>query len=334
MQERITVLGCGQMGLVMADAALAAGAGDVRMWGPAGPEVEELRAHRTNADRLQGFTLDQRIEVTDDPADALTGASIVLHAIPVQVTAAAWSALVPHLASGAVVASMAKGIEVGTQRLPSRILCDVIGPEAVPAVVSGPTIATELARRQPAVMVAAASTASVSERLQRALHGPWLRIYSSTDLIGVELAGASKNVIAIAAGICDGLALGDNAKSAVLARGLAEITRLGVAMGAERSTFFGIAGVGDLATTCFSPHGRNRSFGEALGKGEHPDAYLKRTGATVEGSATSRSLAELAREANVEMPIAQAIHDVLFDDVGAKDAFDQLMARDMGSEWA
>jgi glycerol-3-phosphate dehydrogenase (NAD(P)+) len=322
------------MGLVMADAALAAGPADVRLWGPPGPQVEELQSKRTNADRLQGFTLDPAIEVTDDPAVALKGASIVLHAIPVQVTAEAWTTLAPHLDTDAIVASTAKGIEVGTRRLPSRILRDVIGPRAIHAVVSGPTIATELARRQPAVMVAAAESESVSERLQQALHCPWLRIYSSTDVIGVELSGASKNVIAIAAGICDGLQLGDNAKSAVLARGLAEITRLGVAMGAQRATFFGIAGVGDLATTCFSPHGRNRSFGEALGRGEHQDEYLQRTGATVEGIDTARSLAELAQEADVEMPIAQAIHDVLFDDVEVRDAFDQLMARDMGAEWA
>ena len=331
--ERITVLGCGQMGLVMADAALAAGTGPVRLWGMPGPQVAELRSHRTNTDRLQHFTLDEQVEVHDDPAVALADVTMVLHAIPVQVTAEAWGTFAPHVPDGAVVASMSKGIEVGTCRLPTQILSDMIGDRAVPAVVSGPTIATELARRQPAVMVAACEDEAIAARLQQALHAPWLRIYATTDVLGVELAGAAKNVIAIAAGMCDGLGLGDNAKSAVLARGLAEITRLGEAMGAQVETFFGVAGVGDLATTCFSPHGRNRTFGQALGEGELPDAFFSRTGSTVEGLATAQSLAALAQRHDVEMPIAAAIHDVLFADVPVKRAFDELMARDMGREW-
>ena len=333
MRERVTVVGCGQMGLVMADAAVAAGVSEVRIWGPAGPMIEDLRSTRTNHDRLEHFILPDDIAVHDDPAAALQGATIVIHAIPVQATASAWGVLAPHLGEGAIVASAAKGIEVETYRLPTHILADVIGTDVDLAVVSGPTIASELVHRKPAVMVAAAVQSKVAERLQQALHAPWLRIYASSDVVGVELAGAAKNVIAIAAGICDGLELGDNAKSAVLSRGLAEITRLGVAYGAKSETFFGIAGVGDLATTCFSPFGRNRTFGEALGRGESPADFLKRTGATVEGMSTAQSITAVAAEVDVEMPIAEAIYAVLYEGVAVSEAFDSLMARDMGSEW-
>ncbi len=182
-------------------------------------------------------------------------------------------------------------------------------------------------------MVAASTCDTVAARLQQALHAPWLRVYAAQDVLGVELAGAAKNVIAIAAGMCDGLGLGDNTKSAVLARGLAEIVRLGEAMGGHAETFFGIAGVGDLATTCFSPYGRNRSFGQALGEGESPEAFLDRTGSTVEGMATAQSLSEMAAAHGVDMPIAAAIHDVLFAGVRVQDAVDGLMSRDMGREW-
>ena len=329
----MAIVGCGQMGLVMADAAVAAGVPHVRLWGPAGAMIDELRSARTNHDRLPNFTLPAAVAVHDDPAAALDGATIVIHAIPVQATASAWGVLSPHLHDRAIVASTAKGIEVDTYRLPTHILADSIDVDADFAVVSGPTIATELMHRKPAVMVAAAAREDVASRLQAALHAPWLRIYASGDVVGVELAGAAKNVIAIAAGICDGLEFGDNAKSAVLSRGLAEITRLGVAFGAQSETFFGIAGVGDLATTCFSPHGRNRTFGEALGRGETAAAFLGRTGATVEGISTAESITAVASEVDVEMPIAEAVYAVLFDGVPVGDAFELLMARDMGSEW-
>ncbi|MCH2136194.1 MAG: NAD(P)-dependent glycerol-3-phosphate dehydrogenase [Phycisphaerales bacterium] len=337
MADCITVLGCGQMGLVMADAAVGAGAGSVRILGLPGAMTDQLRRQRENPDRLPGFRLDESVEVFDDPAGALSGADLVVHAIPVQTSALAWSSLASSLEPGAIVVSTAKGMEVDSGRLPCAILSDAIKAAPVGGVcvaaLSGPTIATELMHRKPAVMVAAASDTSAVERIQAALQAPWLRIYGSSDLIGVEVAGATKNVIAIAAGICDGLGLGDNTKSAVLARGLAEITRLGEAMGARPETFFGIAGVGDLATTCFSPHGRNRTFGAALGSGESREAFLDRTRATVEGIATTKSLVTLARSLEVQMPITHAVHDVLFGGVSVEAALDALMQREAGAEW-
>ncbi|HRP61875.1 MAG TPA: NAD(P)H-dependent glycerol-3-phosphate dehydrogenase [Phycisphaerales bacterium] len=161
---------------------------------------------------------------------------------------------------------------------------------------------------------------------------PWLRLYAHDDVLGVELAGATKNVIALAAGMLDGIRAGDNAKSALLARGLAEIARLGVAMGARIDTFFGIAGVGDLATTCFSPEGRNRSCGERLGRGESLQSILQKSSSIVEGVPTTRSVMELAKRHNVDMPIAHAVHEILFAGLSPHDAIQNLMSRDFKPE--
>jgi glycerol-3-phosphate dehydrogenase (NAD(P)+) len=181
-------------------------------------------------------------------------------------------------------------------------------------------------------MIAASDSPSFALEVQRLFATSWLRIYTSDDLLGVELAGATKNVIAIAAGVLDGLAAGYNAKSALLARGLAEITRLGAAMGALPDTFFGLAGVGDLATTCFSPEGRNRSCGEALGRGELLDAYLARTPSVVEGVTTTRSVVDLARKYKVDMPITLAAFAVLFEKMDPIEAIGRLMSRELKGE--
>jgi glycerol-3-phosphate dehydrogenase (NAD(P)+) len=181
-------------------------------------------------------------------------------------------------------------------------------------------------------MVSSSSDETVATRMQELFDVPWLRIYTHGDPLGVELAGALKNVIAIAAGICDGMQLGDNAKSAMLARGLAEISRLGVAMGAELETFFGIAGVGDLATTCFSPHGRNRTCGERLGRGETVDTITETMGSVVEGVPTTKAVRFLAQEHGVEMPISNVMYSVLFEELSITDAIRVLMSRDLRAE--
>jgi glycerol-3-phosphate dehydrogenase (NAD(P)+) len=181
-------------------------------------------------------------------------------------------------------------------------------------------------------MIAASDDAEFAGLIQRTFSTSWLRIYTNPDLLGVEIAGATKNIIAIAAGVLDGLAAGYNAKSALLARGLAEIARLGAAMGAAPETFFGIAGVGDLATSCFSPEGRNRSCGEALGRGEKLEAYLKKQTSVVEGVATTRSVIDLAAKYRVDMPITAAVHAVLFKGVDPLDAIGRLMSRELKGE--
>jgi glycerol-3-phosphate dehydrogenase (NAD(P)+) len=281
---------------------------------------------------MPGFRLDDAVRVTSDAGEAMAEATIAINAIPSQFIRPVWSQLAANVPDGCPIVSVAKGIENVTLLRPSEVLAEVVTGVGACCALSGPTIAAELATHQPAVLVAASEDALFVERVQQCFDVPWLRIYGGSDLIGVELAGACKNVIALAAGMCDGLSLGDNAKSAVLARGLAEITRLGVAMGAQAETFYGVAGVGDLATTCFSPHGRNRSCGEALGKGATLAEYQTQTHSVVEGVATAKSVVLLARQYAVEMPIVEAVHAVLFDGLSPADGVLKLMQRVSGPE--
>ncbi len=359
---RVTILGLGQMGLVcstmLADAAKAAAAGsggagattpplEVVLWGHSPDEAGALAQTRTSP-RLPGFELPDHVRIARSDAEAMAGASLIVSAIPVQFMRAAWVRLRPHMSPsdasgagpggpGAAVVSVAKGIENTTLLRPTQIIAQVLAddPDARPrpvGVLSGPTIAAELARCLPATMVAASDHPGFAAQLQSTFSTSWLRVYTNEDTLGVELAGATKNVIAIAAGILDGLDAGNNAKSALLARGLAEIARLGVAAGASRDTFFGIAGVGDLATSCFSPEGRNRSCGEALGRGVPLKTYLEGSKSVVEGVATTRSVRELALRHRVEMPIVEAVHAVLFEGMDPIDGIGRLMSRGLKSE--
>lgn len=338
-----TVLGVGQMGLVCAGLLTANGNGHsatdrstVRMWGHDADECDAL-AQTGTSERLEGFHLPDTVRVTADAAEALADAELIVSAIPVQFSRAAWGELRRHVPPRAAVVSVAKGIENTTLLRPTQIIADCLaddpdGPPRPFACLSGPTIATELARCLPATMIAASDHEGFASELQRLFSTSYMRIYTNPDLLGVELAGATKNVIAIAAGIIDGLAAGSNAKSALLSRGLAEIARLGVAMGASPETFFGVAGVGDLATTCFSPEGRNRSCGEALGKGVGLQAYLARTTSVVEGVATTQSVVDLARRYRVDMPITDAVHAVLYGGLDPIDAISRLMTRELRDE--
>jgi glycerol-3-phosphate dehydrogenase (NAD(P)+) len=326
----IAVIGDGQMGLVMAD-ALAARGSEVRLWGPFPSHVDDLAERRKSA-RLPHFMLSDAIRVTPNAAEVFSGADVALNAIPTQFIRTVWAGISGAIADGVPVACVAKGIEVGTNLLPTQIIEEILGNGHPTCVLSGPTIATELVRRQPAAMVASSTDEAVAKQVQDMFNVPWLRIYTHGDPLGVELAGALKNVIAIAAGICDGMDLGDNAKSAMLARGLAEISRLGVALGAQLETFFGIAGVGDLATTCFSPHGRNRTCGERLGKGEDLQTITETMGSVVEGVATTKAVHALAKEKGVDMPIANAMYNVLYEGLSMKDAIQSLMSRDLRAE--
>ncbi len=279
----------------------------------------------------------EKVEVNLKLASAVQGAWLVVSAIPVQFVRGVWLQVRPLIGPDVAVLSVAKGIEASSLQRVSEVIADTLmdGADAKPRSIgclSGPTIAPELARCLPAAMIAASEDEAFAKRVQGLFTTSWLRVYTNTDLIGVELAGAVKNVVAIAAGIVDGLGAGNNAKSALLARGLAEITRLGVAMGASRETFFGIAGVGDLATSCFSREGRNRSCGEALGRGVALTDYLASTPFVVEGVATCKAVVGLAKLHAVEMPICEAVHSVLFDGVDPIEAIGRLMNRDTKPE--
>jgi glycerol-3-phosphate dehydrogenase (NAD(P)+) len=348
--DSVAILGIGQMGLVCAavlasthpapGASVGRPGGDVILWGHSEEEAGEL-AQTRESPRLPGFRLPDRVRVAFGDSDALDDAGLIVSAIPVQYTRGVWERLRRHVRPRAGIVSVAKGIENKTLLRPTQIITQALldgGPDDPDraarsiGVLSGPTIAAELARCLPATMIAASDDPDFSASLQKLFSTSWLRIYTNPDMLGVEIAGAAKNVIAIAAGILDGLQAGYNAKSALLARGIAEIARLGAAMGAAPETFFGIAGVGDLATTCFSPEGRNRSCGEALGKGEKIDDYLKKTRSVVEGVATTRSLIDLARKYRVEMPITAAVHAVLFEGVDPIEGIARLMARELKGE--
>lgn len=334
----VTILGCGQMGLVCTTmlAQSEHTSPQITVWGHDPAEIGALSQTR-RSDRLPDFGLDPGVHIALDDAEALKGADLIVSAIPVQHTRSAWERLRPYIPHNAGVISVAKGIENSTLLRPTQIIADALGddldgPPRPIGCLSGPTIAAELARCLPATMIAAADDAAFAGSVQKLFTTRWMRIYTNPDLLGVEIAGATKNVIAIAAGVLDGLQAGANAKSALLARGLAEISRLGVAMGASPDTFFGIAGVGDLATTCFSPHGRNRSCGEALGKGQTLDDYIDSSTSVVEGVATTRSVVALAEKFRVEMPITEAVHDVLFNGLDPLEAITSLMNRGLKDE--
>ena len=347
--RRITVLGDGQMALVCAqiltgadDADRPADGGppapEVVLWGHDAGALSRL-AQTRKSPRLEHLMLADEVRVEPDDASALDGADMVLMAIPAQYIRGVMERLGPHVPEGAGFVSVSKGVENKTLLRPLEVIASVLD-EGAPAsssgrpcaVLSGPTIAAELARCLPATMIAAGADGAFAERVREAFSTRWLRVYTGNDPIGVEVAGALKNVIAIAAGILDGLQAGYNAKSALLARGLAEITRLGVALGADRETFFGVAGVGDLATTCFSPLGRNRSCGEELGRGRSLDEVLEESSSVVEGVATTRSVVELAERLGVEMPITAAVHAVLYEGLDPIEGIARLMSREPKEE--
>lgn len=331
--RNITVLGDGAMATVCALHLDSLGH-RVTTWGPFAEHVDLLHTTRRNDKYLPDIPLPDSLRLTADESEAAADAQLIVLAIPTQFVRPVCQRFVGHIAPETPIVSVAKGIENDTLLPPTQIIADVLGAPAQPpastrpiATLSGPSIAKELARCLPATLCAAGHDRSFIADIQALFTTQWLRVYTNPDLLGVELAGATKNVIALAAGILDGLHAGYNAKSALLARGLSEITRLGTAMGAETETFFGITGAGDLATTCFCPEGRNRTCGELLGRGIKLEDALQQIHGIVEGIATTRSVMQLAAQHNVEMPITAAVNDVLFRGLDPIDAIAQLMTR-------
>jgi glycerol-3-phosphate dehydrogenase (NAD(P)+) len=327
MKQMITVIGDGAMGTVCA-LLLAENGHDARIWSAFPAQAAEMEKARENRRFLRGFPLPDNISISSDEAEAFRGANIVLSAVPTQYIRSVYERLAPHYPEGLPVFSVAKGIENKTLLRPTQILAQVLGcPEARLAMLSGPSIAPEIARRQVATVAASSVDPALAGYIQMLITRPYFRVYTNPDLTGAEVAGATKNVIAIAAGILDGMESGCNAKAALLTRGLAEISRLGEALGAQAATFAGLAGVGDLVTTCTSPVGRNRSFGEAVGRGKTVEEALASTESVVEGFATTESVVALARKTGVEMPITEAVNQVLFEGVTPADAILELMTR-------
>jgi len=327
MAENITVIGDGAMGTICG-IMLCENGHEVTVWSAFADAASDMDQARENRKFLPGFPLPDNMTVTADATQAFDRAELIISAVPTQFVRPVWSGLAGHYKAPIPICSVAKGIENETLLRPSEILADVLGPAVGPlAVLSGPSIAPEIADKLPATVAVASDDPKLAERLQACFVRPYFRLYTNPDMIGMELAGATKNVIAIAAGILDGLKSGDNAKAALLSRGLAEITRLGLALGARADTLAGLAGVGDLVTTCISPHGRNRSFGQMIGEGKNVDEALGANNSVVEGAATTKSVVQLAAKAGVDMPISQAVHDVLFAGKSPAEAIASLMER-------
>jgi glycerol-3-phosphate dehydrogenase (NAD(P)+) len=279
------------------------------------PELARIvNTTRKNPDYLTGIPLTDAIRATSEPADALDGADLVILAVPAQSlrqNLADWAGLLPP---GALLVSLMKGIELGTCKRMSEVIAELadVAPERI-AVVSGPNLAREIAQRQYAASVVACTDDAAAGQLQAACHTGYFRPYTNPDVIGCELGGAVKNVIALAVGIAVGMGLGDNTRAMLITRGLAEITRLGAALGADQHTFAGLAGMGDLVVTCSSPLSRNRTFGENLGKGMALDEVIAATRQTAEGVASCESVLQLARRKGVEMPITEVMTAVMHE---------------------
>jgi glycerol-3-phosphate dehydrogenase (NAD(P)+) len=333
MFKNISIIGDGAMATVMA-VLLCEKNAKVRMWGYEPRQLKQIASAGENIKFLPGYKLPAHLMFEPDDERIMNGADLILSAVPCQFVRQVWERLKDYVPEGVPIVSTAKGIENDTLLRPTQILADVLGqksPELF-AVLSGPTIADELARKLPATACAAAADEKLAKDVQHAFNCSWLRVYSNTDVVGVELAAACKNIIAIAAGVIDGIGAGDNAKAALLCRGLAEITRLGVACGARPQTFAGLTGLGDLVTTCISPKGRNRSFGERIGKGQTAEAAQRATESVIEGFATCKSVIALAKRYDVDMPITQAVYEVLFEDKPVQKAIADLMKRRLKAE--
>ncbi|MCH0565288.1 MULTISPECIES: NAD(P)H-dependent glycerol-3-phosphate dehydrogenase [unclassified Streptomyces] len=310
-------------GRVLADAGC-----EVVLWARRAEVAGAINSTRTNPDYLPGVELPENVRATTDPAEAAAGADFTVLSVPSQTLRANLAQWTPLLAPDTVLVSLMKGVELGTTMRMSEVIEDVakVGRDRV-AVVTGPNLAREIAARMPAASVVACTDESVARRLQAACHTPYFRPYTNTDVVGCELGGAVKNVIGLAVGIADGMGLGDNAKGSLITRGLAETTRLGLAMGADPLTFSGLAGLGDLVATCSSPLSRNHTFGTNLGKGMTLQETIAVTKQTAEGVKSCESVLDLARRHGVDMPITETVVGIVHEGKAPVVALKELMSR-------
>ena len=320
-------MGAGAWGTALAKVLADAG-NSVRLWARRPELADEINRTHRNSGYLDG-PLPESIRATSDHVEALTGACTVLLAVPSQTLRANLTGWKDALEADATLVSLAKGIELDTLMRMSQVIVQVTGadPSRV-AVLTGPNLASEIAKGQPAATVVACTDSGRAVTIQRALATGYLRPYTNSDVIGAEVGGACKNVIALACGMAAGVGLGENTAAAIITRGLAEIMRLGIALGAKPATLAGLAGIGDLVATCMSPHSRNRSFGERLGRGGTMQAALAATGGHVaEGVTSCQSVLALASSYDVEMPLTEAVHGVCHKALSVDDAVALLLGR-------
>ncbi len=328
--KKIAVIGAGSWGTALAQ-TLSGKGHEVRIWDLDEKHLSELRENRENVRYLPGVRFNEGITTADTAGEALAGADIALFSVPSQHFRSALKGAVPYLTGDMTLVNVAKGIEQGTLMRMSEIAEEIL-PGAKYVVLSGPSHAEEVGIGLPATVAVASADPENAAYIQDVFMTERLRIYTASDMVGIELGGALKNIIALGAGISDGLGFGDNAKAALMTRGLAEIKRLGVALGANPETFLGLTGVGDLIVTCTSMHSRNRRCGIMIGEGVDPQEAIRKVGMVVEGIYTASAAKELAHKAGVEMPITESINDIIDGKVSAAEVAGLLMTREKKNE--
>jgi len=330
---KAAVLGAGSWGTTFAQVLCDAGTQTI-LFSREPNVAKAISETHENPDYLPGIALNPALRASGDPAEALAGAELVAFAVPAQTLRANLAIWAPLIPPGALLVSLMKGIELGTCRRMSEVIAEVAGADASRvAVVSGPNLAGEVVRREPTATVVACRSEAGAVVLQEACHAPYFRPYTNTDVTGCELGGAVKNVIAIAVGIAVAMGLGDNTRATLITRGLAEIARLGAALGARTQTFAGLAGMGDLVATCSSPLSRNRTFGEYLGRGMTVAEATAAMNQTAEGGSSSGPVLQLARAHQVEMPITEVVEAVMRDGLPVARAAAMLASRSAKPEW-
>ena len=325
----VAVLGAGSWGTTLAIHLCQSGA-EVRLWGNVRGDLDDMIRTRENRKFLSGIRLPDGVKVLPELEDAIRAADFTFYAVPSQAVREV-SRLVAGTGPAGLPVCVAKGLELGSLKRMSEVLSECLGDPG-PAILTGPSHAEEVSRGIPTTVVAAAADEARARAVQLLCSTPSFRVYTNTDVVGCEYASALKNVIAIAAGVCDGIGWGDNTKGALLTRGLAEISRLGVALGGRRETFFGLAGLGDLITTAMSRHSRNRHVGEEIGRGRTLDEVLGEMVMVAEGVTTARAARDLGRAHDVELPITEQVCAMLFEGRSPREALQTLMTRDLKSE--
>ena len=332
MRGTAAVVGAGSWGTTLAN-LLADNGWRVWLWARDPALTTSMRREHRNPRYLPEFPLSEGVVPTSDVEEAVRGATLVLSASPSHAVREVMGRAAPYIGADAIVISTSKGIENDTLKRMTEVLAEVVGEEDRLAVLSGPSFAVEVSRDIPTAVTIAARDESVAEAARDAFGAPRFRVYTSTDVVGVELGGAVKNVIAIATGIADGLAYGDNARAALITRGLAEISRLGTALGGERLTFMGLAGLGDLVLTCTGELSRNRTVGLRLGRGERLQEILADMTMVAEGVRTTRSVRDLAASVDVQMPITEEVHEILYHAKRPEVSVEELMTREFKPEF-
>jgi glycerol-3-phosphate dehydrogenase (NAD(P)+) len=330
---KIAVLGAGSWGIATS-VLLSSNKHQVTLWEFDHLEMIKLSQKREHKEKLPGIKIPKEIEITDDLTSATWGAEMLALALPSHTVREVAKKLTMLDLNDPIIVNLAKGIENDTLCRISEILKEELPSNLHDkiATLSGPSHAEEVSKQIPTTVVVAGFQEEIAKKIQQAFMNPYFRVYTNSDIIGVELGGSLKNVIAIASGICDGMGLGDNSRGALVTRGLAEIVRLGERLGAKRETFAGLSGLGDLVTTCVSKYSRNRFVGEQIGKGKTLDQVLKEMTMVAEGIKTTRSAYQLSTKYEVEMPITQQVYQVLFEDRKPQQAIAELMTRDPKSE--